>query len=144
MIAIVDLGVGNFANVGKAVAENAPGYEVERAVAEADLELVKGDVVGFVRKTEEDVSGAAFVPGEDWDGVDDGFSELGWIEDDELTAVGASLLAYAGDVIDEAGDQAALIGYLNSVGVDIFVKEALQRGPDDEGDGDGFIGGLLG
>lgn len=128
----------------RAVADDAPGYEIERAVTEADLGLVKGDIVGFVRKTEADVSGTAFVPGEDWDGVDDGFSELGWVENDELTAVGASLLAYAGDVIDEAGDQAALIGYLNSVGVDVFVKEALQRGPDDEGDGDGFIGGLLG
>jgi hypothetical protein len=119
-------------------------YGVEQAFAEAEFEVTKGDVAAFVRKTEEDVTKTAFVPGDVWGKGDSLFSELGWVEGGELTAVGASVLAYAGDVIDGARDDAVLVGYLNSVGVDVFLREAVIHGPDDEEDEDGVIGGFLG
>ncbi|MFW5983589.1 MAG: hypothetical protein ACOCRA_00085 [Halobacteria archaeon] len=134
---------GSVENLERAV-RDGDEHEIGQAFAEAEFEVTKGDVSGFVRKTEEDVTKTAFVPGKGWRNGDGFFSELGWVEEGELTAVGASVLAYAGEIIDDAGDDAALVGYLNSVGVDVFLREAVLHGPDDEDGDGGVIRGFLG
>jgi hypothetical protein len=124
--------------------------ELSDALEEVKSEVRKGHIITFVRDTADSVSGS-FAPGDSWGETTDEYygalTELGWVRDGKLTAIGASILSYSGNIINDAGDEAALVGYLNSVGVDVFLKEALRHGPDDadEGDGgDGFLGGLLG
>lgn len=133
----------------KAASSDVPKHEVSKALDRADLPLGKGAVTAFVRGCDSGVTGGSFAPGDGWkNSIGDEyeeFVEIGWIEDDgSLTAQGASVLGYARDVMENAdGTDAALVGHLNSNGVEIFFEEALWRGPDEPGDDRGFLSRLL-
>lgn len=135
-------GVSAMVVLERAARNGASRYEAKEAVKDVGVAFGKGDVIGFVREA-DGVAGSSFSEGDVWEG-DDGYAEFGWVENGEITAFGASVLAQTRDLVDEAGDEAALVGYLNSKGVETFLVEAVERGPDDEEDSDGFIGGLFG
>ena len=133
----------------KAASSDVSKHEVSEALDRADLPLGKGTVTAFVRECNSRVTGGSFAPGEGWKSSigdeHEEFVEIGWIEDDgSLTAQGASVLCYARDVMENAdGTDAALVGHLNTNGVEVFFKEALWRGPDEPGDDGGFLSRLL-
>lgn len=128
-----------------AVVNGATEYEISGLVDEVGSEIRKNHVIAFVNDAETDVPDS-FSPGDIWGEPEDRFVNLGWVnEEGEITAQGASVLCYASDVIaDNNGLEVALVGYLNSEGVDDFFKKALRRGPDEGDDDGGLIDGLLG
>lgn len=131
----------------EAILDGASEYEVSELVSTVGSEIRKNHVIAFVKRAEDGLSGNVFSPGDRWGReAEDRFVELGWLnEDAEITAQGAAVLGYAGDVISQNnGLEVALVGYLNSEGVENFYENALRRGPDEADDDDGLIGGLLG
>lgn len=134
-------------DIEEAVMDGASEYEISELVNAVGSEIRKNHVIAFVRKAEDELPGDGFSPGKDWgEEAQDRFVELGWINDDaEMTAQGASVLGHASDIISQNnGLEVALVGYLNSEGVEAFFEKALHRGPDETEDDGGFIGGLLG
>ncbi len=135
----------------KAAASDVPKHEISKILEKADLDLLgKTTVTAFVRGADADVSEGTFCVGDVWtDSLshdDDIFVELGWTDDDGvLTAQGAAVLSYARDLMSGSdGTDAVLVGYLNGRGVDVFLKEAIRRGPDEPDDSGGFLSRLLG